>query len=90
MFRVLDVIFYIFMFVASLFIVVIIDFIVFCLLLFILVYLSDWSTAFTIYLLLLLGLFLSYKFLLFVAFSFPPTENPLQFLLGLVNTDELF
>ena len=52
----------------------------FCLLIFVLAYLSGLSTAFTTYLPLLVGFFLSYKFLLLVlALSFPLKEDALTF-----------
>ena len=57
----------------------------FCILAIVLVYLGNWSTVFTAYLLLSVEFFLSCNFLfLVVAFSFSFKENPLTFLVRLV------
>ena len=57
----------------------------FWVLIFIVAYLSDWSTTFTIYLPILVEFFIYYKFLLLVvAFSFLLREEPLIFLVGSV------
>ena len=79
---VFDLIFYIFMFIPLLTIVVILESIIFCLLISILVYLSGWSSAFTIYLPFLVGFFLSCRYLLLViGFYFLLREDNLTFLL---------
>lgn len=73
-------------------IAVIVDFTIFCLLIFVLAYLSSWSSAFTIYLSLFVGFFLPYRFFLLMTFSLPLREDPLTFFrvsLVLINSSFL-